>query len=142
MIAVKRLRIENLEGRFVIQSVNVDLGTIDHSKPTVLTDESEKQIGATEDHRLGTLCLTQLPPAGEENLSLRLGYATGYCHLYIAIVHLLECVPFGPDNLSGGDPAVKRGLHNRLGAEYPDPLKIPSPDRGIDLRNRVQDGQW
>ena len=54
MIAVKRLRIENSEGRFVIQSVNVDLGTIDHSKPTVLTDESEKQIGATEDHRLGT----------------------------------------------------------------------------------------
>ena len=61
----------------MIQSVNVDLGTIDHLKPTVLTRESEKQVSTAEDHSLGVLCLTQPPTNGEENLSLRLGYATG-----------------------------------------------------------------
>ena len=125
----------------MIQSVNVDLGTIDHLKPTVLTRESEKQVSTAEDHSLGALCLTQPPANGEENLSLRLGCATSNCHLYIVVVHLLECIAFGSDNLSGEDPAIKRGLHNRLGAEYSDHLQILPSDLGVDLGNRVQDRQ-
>ena len=84
----------------MVQSVDVDLGTIDHPKPKVLIREGEKQVGAAEDHSLATLCLTQPPADGEENSSLRLSYAAGNCHLDIVIMHLCECISFGPDNLT------------------------------------------
>ena len=47
-----------MRSRPLIESVNVDLGTIDYREPALLPGESEKQIGAAEDYGLGALYLT------------------------------------------------------------------------------------
>jgi hypothetical protein len=118
----------------------MDLGAVEYRKSAVLSGECKKQVGSAEDHGLGPPCPAEVFADSKKRASLGIGDSAGCRHRDIGIVDPIERIALGQYDPCRRDAAIEPGFHDRPGADDPDRLQVPLPDRSIDFGYGIE--QW
>jgi len=120
----------------------MDIGTIQSGESAVFSGEGQKQVGSPEHDRLGTLRLAQLSASGKEHAALCIGDPAFPRHCDVGRMNLVQHFTLWPHNPRGGDPTIESRLHHNARTDNAHRPQTSCPDRGIHLRDRVDQRQW